>query len=329
MAPPAFDDDSLSASEEKISPFQEDQGRAILPSIRGMGRQSGECRTKYQSFPRLPVQAKHRKNGSMNVFFDAAKLRQHRQEQAAHGFPLLRACPNTSAIALITFLDTLAPAEREDFAKQLSCLEDEQASRPPPTHTDFQEMVRAFPLLARLFGASIGLHPPQATALDIRKVPVKLMAKLLAEAGAGGLEAIGKTLMLSDEPEARRPSPAHAASLDEAVPVAPARLRKLIDRMMSDRFGATGQAIDKQHTVYDALVPAGQLRLHATFAPPGRMTKQLDYLIEMRPRSPGQGLAAYETVWRTPGVWDYLTESNADRSIVHLGTLIGVCLTLL
>ena len=204
----------------------------------------------------------------MNVFFDAAKLRQHRQEQAAHGFPLLRACPNTAAIARITFLDTLAPAEREDFANQLSCLEDEQASRPPPTNADFQEMVRAFPLLVGFFGRSIGLHPPQATALDIRQVPVKLMAKLLAEAGAGGLEAIGKTLTLSDEPEARRPSSAHAASLDEAVPVAPARLRKLIGRMMSDRFGATAQAIDKQHTVYDALVPAGQLRLHAMFAPP-------------------------------------------------------------
>ena len=263
----------------------------------------------------------------MTPFFDPAKLRQHRQEQAAHGFPLLRACPNTAAIACITFLDTLSPAEREDFANQLSCLEDEQASRPPPTHADFQEMVRAFPLLARLFGASIGLHPPQATALDIRQVPVKLMAKLLKEAAAGGLETLGKTLMLSDEPEARRPSPAHAASLDEAVPVAPARLRKLIDRMMSDRFGATGQAIDKQHTVYDALVPAGQLRLHAMFAPPGRMTKQLQYHIEIR--GTGHGLAAYETVWRTPGVWDYLTESNADRSIVHLGTLIGVCLTLL
>ena len=156
------------------------------------------------------------------------------------------------------------------------------------------------------------------------------MAKLLAEAGAGGLEAIGKTLTLSDEPEARRPSSAHAASLDEAVPVAPARLRKLIGRMMSDRFGATAQAIDKQSMVYDALVPAGQLRLHAKFSPPGRMTLQLGYHIEMRPRSPGQQwLAAYETVWRTPGVWDYLTESNADRSIVHLGTLIGVCLALL
>jgi hypothetical protein len=263
----------------------------------------------------------------MTGFFEPAKLRQHRQEQAAHGFPLLRACPSTAAIARITFLDTLAPAEREDFANQLSCLEDEQASRPPPTNADFQEMVRAFPLLVGFFGRSIGLHPPQATALDIRQVPVKLMAKLLAEAGAVGLEAIGKTLTLSDEPEARRPSSAHAASLDEAVPVAPARLRKLIGRMMSDRFGATAQAIDKQHTVYDALVPAGQLRLHATFSPPGRMTKQLDYLIEMR--GTGRGLAAYETVWRTPSDWNYLTESNAEPSIVHLGTLIGVCLTLL
>jgi hypothetical protein len=266
----------------------------------------------------------------MAGLFDAAKLRQHRQEQAAHGFPLLRACPNTSAIALITFLDTLAPAEREDFANQLSCLEAEQASRPPPTQAAIQEQMRAFPLLVRFFGGSSGLHPPQATALDIRQVPVKLMAKLLAEAGAGGLEAIGKTLMLSDEPEARAPSSAHAASLDEAVPVAPARLRKLIGRMMSDRFGATAQAIDKQSMVYDALVPAGQLRLHAKFSPPGRMTLQLGYHIEMRPRSPGQQwLADYETVWRTPGVWDYLTESNAERSIVHLGTLIGVCLALL
>ncbi len=263
----------------------------------------------------------------MTGFFDAAKLRQHRQEQAAHGFPLLRACPNTRAIALITFLDTLAPAEREDFANQLSCLEAEQASRPPPTQAAIQEQMRAFPLLARHFGASIGLDPPQAAARDIRQVPVRLMATLLAEAGAGGLETIGKTLMLSDEPEARVPSSAHAASLDEAVPVAPARLRKLIDRMMADRFGAKAQAIGKQHMVYDALVPAGQLRLHAMFAPPGRMTQQLDYRVEMR--GTGHGLAAYETVWRTPGVWDYLTESNAERSIVHLGTLIGVCFALL
>jgi hypothetical protein len=135
----------------------------------------------------------------------------------------------------------------------------------------------------------MGLHPPQATALDIRQVPVKLMAKLLAEAGAGGLEAIGKTLTLSDEPEARRPSSAHAASLDEAMPVAPARLRKLIDRMMSDRFGATAQTIDKQHAVYDALVPAGQLRLHAMFAPPGRMTMQLNYHIEIKRHGPWIG----------------------------------------
>ena len=261
----------------------------------------------------------------MKGFFDAAKLRQHRQEQAAHGFPLLRACPNTGAIARITFLDTLAPAEREDFGKQLSCLEDEQASRPPLTHDAMLEQMRAFPLLARLFGGSIGLPGAQATARDIREVPVKLMAKLLEE--YGDLETIGKTLMLSDEPEARRPSTAHAASLDEAVPVAPARLRKLIDRMMSDRFGATAQAIDKQHKVYDALVPAGQLRLHAMFAPPGRMTMQLNYHIEMR--GTGRGLAAYETVWRTPSAWNYLTESNAEPSIVHLGTLIGVCLTLL
>ena len=81
----------------------------------------------------------------MTGFFEPAKLRQHRQEQAAHGFPLLRACPNTSAIARITFLVTLAPAEREDFAKQLSCLEYEQASRAPPTHADFQEMARGPP----------------------------------------------------------------------------------------------------------------------------------------------------------------------------------------
>jgi len=61
--------------------------------------------------------------------------------------------------------------------------------------------------------------------------------------------------------------------------------------------------------------------------PPGRMTKQLQYHIEIR--GTGHGFADYETVCRTPSVWDYLTESNADRSIVHLGTLIGVCLTLL
>jgi hypothetical protein len=261
--------------------------------------------------------------------FDSAKLRQHRLEQAGAGFPLLRRCPNTSAISLLLFLDGLSAPERTDYARELTLLEEAQAARPPTSSAEMHDLVRSFPLVAQHMGPILGMVPPVARPRDFRRIPVKLLSKLLKEAGSGGVDQIAQTLLLSDDPAARLPAKDHAASLEELVPVAPARLRKLVDQMMKEAFGAEPQRLAKDHTVYEARLPGGHLKLHAMFAPPGRMMPQFDYRLEAALDGKARAAFTYEEAWWLPASWDYLTESNAGPSISRLGELVKLAVALL
>ena len=122
--------------------------------------------------------------------FDPGKRRAHRRAEAEAGFPLLRGCPNTAAIALVNYLDTLSPADQVAYGEQLSSLEEAQAANPPKTNNEFLDLVRARPLLARHMGPSLNLVPPEAKAIDIRVVPVKLLSAVLKD--NGGLEGWAK-----------------------------------------------------------------------------------------------------------------------------------------
>lgn len=260
--------------------------------------------------------------------FDSVKLNAHRLEQAALGFPLLRGCPNTGAISLLILLDALPAEERVAYAEQLTKLDEVQASRPPKTNAELHDLIRGFPLVARHMGPILGMVPPLAQPRDFRRMPVKLIASLLKEAGPGGVEQIARTLLLSDDPAARLPAREHVSSLEEAVPVKPARLRKLIDQMMKEGFGSEPQRLGKDHTIYDARLPNGQFRLHAMFAPPGRLLPQFDYRLEIAHDGKARSAFTYEEAWRLPASWDYLTETNAGRSIDHLRQLVSTCIAL-
>ena len=261
--------------------------------------------------------------------FDLARLRDHRLNEAMLGFPLLRGCPSTSAIRLIIQLDALSESGRQDFAGQLSSLDELQAARPPATNAELGDMIRSFPLVADFYGRTMGLVPPGPAQADVRTMPVKLLANVLKEVGPEGWDAWLQGLALSSDPAARLPDGSHVSSLAEAVPVEPRRLRKLVDEAMLSHWGAVPLAIGKGHVRYEATRPDGRFRVDLLTAPPGTMRHQFDYSITAeRPGRPDLRTVAYETVWRLPARWDCVTEANAPRSAAHLGALVAACLAL-
>ncbi len=261
------------------------------------------------------------------IGLDPAKVRQHRRDEIAAGLPLLRGCPNTLAIALVQFLDSLTPAERLEYADQLSSFEETQAANPPKTNDDILDLIRARPLLARHLGPAFNLVSPAAKPIDVRLIPVKLLYAVMRD--NGGLDGWAKIARLADDPTARTPSLAHAASFEEVVPVAPRRLRKLLDEAMKQRFAAVPQRIDKELTRYTAPLDGGRLLIDVTFARAGAMRDQFFYVVGGELKG-GRKIwnMAYEGAWRTAPTWDYVTETNAERSIAHLGQVIEECLKL-
>lgn len=258
--------------------------------------------------------------------FDPVKVRRHRLREAEHGFQLLRGCASTEAISLVLYLDDLGPDDRLSFADQLSGLEERQVASPPSTNDEFLALVRGFPLVSQFMGRRIGLVPPEPMPIDVRRMPVKVLANVLADQRTGGFEGWSKLVRLSDDPAARLPAPGHAASFEEIVPVEPRRLRQLVDDAMSQTFGATAQRVDKDHVRYVAVHAAGSFRVDVTFAAPGRVAHQFDYRFStMLDGRPKVWMQAYESVWRLAPRWDYVTQENAGRSVAHLVALVAAC----
>jgi hypothetical protein len=261
--------------------------------------------------------------------FDPVKVRRHRLQEAELGFPLLRGCASTEAISLVLYLESLDQSDRSAFADQLSSLEERQPARPPSSNEEIFALVRGFPLVAEFLGRRIGMVPIEPMPIDVRRLPVKVLANVLADERTGGFEGWSKIVRLSGDPAARLPTAAHAASVEEIVPVEPRRLRRLFDHAMSGTFGATPQLVDKQHVRYDASHPTGGFRVDLMFAAPGRAMHQFEYRfsanVDGRRRI---WMEAYESVWRLAPRWDYVTQANAERSVAHLATLVAACMDL-
>ncbi len=261
---------------------------------------------------------------------DPATTRMHRRQQAALGFPLLRGSPCTAAIGLINFLDRLSPDEHVSFADQMSDLVEAQNAEPAMTVEARAAIVRSLPLVERHFGGHFGLPHAPPTSIDVRTLPVKLLAGVMKDKQIGGFEGWLNLVRISDEPGARLPPAAHAVSLDEINPVAPARLRRLIGDSMKKRFDASAKRVASDHTKFTAQLPTGHLECDFIFATGGNSRQQFNYCISAKFREqPRLHMASYEGIWRVPSSWDYVTESNADRSIAHLLHQIATCLELI
>lgn len=256
--------------------------------------------------------------------FDPAKTRSHRLSEAEKGFPLLRGCPNTSAIGRLAFLDGLAPADRRAFAGQLSDLADAQTANQAMSLDERGALMRRLPLVEAFLGAAGTRSPSHGVAF----LPVKLYAGICKDAGVGGFE--GWATMVAMPEEAQAPAAAHAASRDELVPVAPRRLRKLVDDALRARFGAQATRVSSDHTRFVAPLPGGQFTLDLRFAQGMGASWQFDYLF-------GAGMTngrnvwmqSYESVWLGMSRWDYVTEANAERSVTHFVRLAEACVELI
>lgn len=118
---------------------------------------------------------------------DRARCRTHRRQQAEKDFPLLRGCPNTSAISLVTYLDRLDGGERVAFADQLSDLVDEQESRPGMTLEERAVLLQRLPLAEGYLGRHISGNP-EPRRPDVRFIPVKVLAGVFRDQQVGGFE---------------------------------------------------------------------------------------------------------------------------------------------
>jgi hypothetical protein len=254
-------------------------------------------------------------------------VREHREDEARRGWPLLRACPNTFAIVRLAFLDRLSPDDRLEFARQLSDLEALEAQVPQralESNDEYRERLERFPIAkAYLEDAEAG-----GRHSGIGKIPVKIIAGVRKDAAIGGIQGWAeRNCMPSAHLIPPRPL---AETLDDLVPVKPARLRKLVAGRVKEDFSADETRLSAEHVRYVGDVPGAKLALDITYARSGgRAAHQLEYHMWVKVGEGARiGPLGYESVWRTPSRWDYITESNAEACVDHLCGLIRCCIAL-
>lgn len=258
--------------------------------------------------------------------FDARKLLAHRIEQAEARWPLLRGCPSAAVIDRLTFLDSLTPDDALLLAHQMSELEARQQAHPPETEEERRAGVAQFPLLESYLEHYLANRPKV-----IGRIPVKILAGVQKDTAVGGIEGWAKMTGLT-EAQLVLPAP-HASSIEDLVPVKPARLRKLVAALCAGLLGAKEEKLGSDFSRFTGAIGVTKVSVTATFAQSGGRpaARQLDYtVLAQRPdmERPSRQ-TSYESYLRLPGTWDFLTEQNAEPSIRHLGTVIQACVDLI
>ncbi|MFN5995577.1 MAG: hypothetical protein ACK47S_17365 [Paracoccaceae bacterium] len=245
------------------------------------------------------------------------RVRAHRLEEAAKGFPLLRGCPSTFVLRRLAALDGLTERDRVAYADQLS----DYAAADPSflTAPDRAALMARLPLVAAV--EAEGQSRP-----DLRFQNVKNLARLVAE--PGGIEGFIRLQGLTGE--AAGPPAPNVPSFAEAVPVAPAKLRKAIAGALEGRFGGK---VAKQSSDLEQLrveVPRGRMVLNLSFAGKGwgAMSRQFDYSLWADLDGVRMVPTSYEAIWLLPAQWDLLTPSNVEAAATHLVRLVETRLAL-
>lgn len=234
--------------------------------------------------------------------------RSHRREEARQGFPLLRGCPSTVVLRRLAALDRLSEAERLAYADQLSELVETLAAA-PMSLADRTALVEGLPLVSRV-EADVPTRP------DLRFQTVKSLARLAAE--PGGIAAF-VDLQGLEGPAAGPPLP-HVPSFAEAVPVPPAKLRKVVLAALGERFRAEVQQMGSDMAQLRTDVPRGRMVLTLDFAGKswGAMSKQMGYSLWADLDGVRMTPTSYETVWLLPSQWDLITVGNVEAAATHL-----------
>lgn len=215
-------------------------------------------------------------------------------------------------------LDSLPQAERLDYADQLSVLaETEAAAR--LTEADRGLLIARLPLVARV--EAMGLGRP-----ELRFQGVKSLARLARE--PGGIDAFARLQGLTGA--AAGPPVPHVGSFDEAVPVAPGRLRKAVLGAVQARFGGAARTVSADLEQVVAEVPGGRMVLNLGFGGRGwgAMSRQMDYSLWADLDGVRLEPTSYEALWLVPAQWDLLTVANVATAAGHLVQVLEAWLAL-
>lgn len=246
------------------------------------------------------------------------RVRAHRREEAAKGFPLLRGCPSTFVLRRLVALDAMTLRDREDYAQEMSSLYEAQAGGPLGP-AEREALMKRLPVLAEVERA-VPSRP------DLRFQTVKNLARLGAD--PGGIEGFVRLQGLTGE--AAGPPAPHVPSFAEAVPVTPAKLRKAMAGALEGRFGGkvTKQSSDLEQLRVE--VPRGRMVLNLGFAGKSwsAMSRQFDYSLWADLDGVRMVPTSYEALWLLPTQWDLLTPSNVEAAAAHLVRLVETRLAL-
>jgi hypothetical protein len=243
--------------------------------------------------------------------FNPVVLHAHRRAQSAERWPLLRSCPSTFAVRLVRYLDSLSDLQIDALLDQWEAHD----ALPRVEHksmTDAETALKQFPAI-EAYNAAI-TEPGRS----IMTVPIKTAAGSLADIG-GNLDDWAK--MFQIEPEGIRLDPPLVQNLEDLVPVVPATLRKVLAEAARLGFAAEAQKISSEETWYVGRIENWDVAIDVRFASNKGLSggKQIDYNLWVKPLG-GKRLfvQGYETIWKLPTQWNYLTVENAERSVKHL-----------
>lgn len=231
---------------------------------------------------------------------------------------MLRGCPSSVVLRRLSVLDGLSEAERLEYADQLSELVAAQAAA-PMAQADRVALVARLPLVARV-EAEVPTRP------DLRFQTVKSLARLAAE--PGGIAAF-VTLQGLTGAAAGPPAP-HVPSFAEAVPVTPARLRKVMMAALAAKYGGEVQQMGSDMAQLRTDVPRGRMVLNLDLAGKswGAMSRQMSYSVWADLDGVRMTPTSYEEQWLLPTQWDLLTPTNIEAAAQHLVRVIEARLDL-
>jgi len=243
------------------------------------------------------------------------RLRAHRRDEAAQGFPLLRGCPSTFVLRRLAALDALTARDREDYAGELS----ELAEAGPLAPEAREALVRRLPVVAEVERVASG-------RVDLRFQSVKALARLAAD--PGGIDGFVRMQGLTGE--AAGPPVPHVSGFAEAVPVPPGRLRKAMAGALEARFGGKVETQAKDLEQLRVEVPRGRMVLNLGY--PGKswgaMARQFDWSVWADLDGVRMLPTSYEALWLLPAQWDLLTPFNVGAAAAHLVRLVAERLAL-
>jgi hypothetical protein len=239
----------------------------------------------------------------------------HRRDEAAEGWPLLRSCPNTSAVHLVRYLDSLSKAEIGALLDQWET-HDALPKVDYPTIDEAKAALQRFPAIVAY---STAVTQP---GRSIMTVPIKTVAACLADIG-GTLEDWARMFHL--EPEGILLRPPLVQDLADLVPAPPRVLRKVLEGAAKLGFDARAERVDAEQSWYISKINGWDVALDVHFVSNKGWKKshQFDYGLWVKsPAGNRVRLNGYESLWKIPSTWNFITVENADRSAAHLMRLV-------